>query len=67
MEQTWFGLISVCENHESVANFNSFQEKYSWNQTLSDVELRVFLPFAVKARDLIVDIRKKHLKIQVKF
>lgn len=39
---------------------------YSWTQTLSDVELRVPLPIPVKARDVTVEMKKKHLKIQLK-
>jgi len=41
-------------------------EKYKWTQTLEEIELRVPLPMAVKARDLVVDIQKKHLKIGLK-
>merc|ERR1719511_653149 len=41
-------------------------EKYKWTQTLEEIELRVPLPMAVKARDLVVDIQKKHLKIVMK-
>ena len=41
-------------------------EKYSWTQTLEELEVRIPLPTALKSRDVIVDIQKKHLKVQVK-
>jgi len=41
-------------------------EKYNWGQTLQEVELRVPLGGAFKARDLVVSIEKKHLKVGVK-
>ena len=41
-------------------------DKYKWVQTLEEVELRVPLPFACKGRDLIVDMKKKSLKVQIK-
>ena len=41
-------------------------DKYKWTQTLEEIELRVPLPMAVKARDLVVDIQKKYLKIGLK-
>lgn len=41
-------------------------DKYSWTQTLSDVELRIPLPIAVKARDVTVDMKKKSIKVQLK-
>ncbi|XP_070568504.1 nuclear migration protein nudC-like [Ptychodera flava] len=41
---------------------------YKWTQTLSELELRVpfQVTFPVKPRDVIVEIRKKHLKIGLK-
>ena len=39
---------------------------YKWTQTLEEIELRVPLPIAVKARDVIVDMKKKHLKVGLK-
>jgi len=41
-------------------------DKYSWAQTLQEVELRVPLGGAYKSKDLIVSIEKKHLKVGVK-
>jgi len=41
-------------------------EKYNWGQTLQEVELRVPLGGAYKARDLVVSIEKKHLKVGIK-
>jgi len=41
-------------------------DKYSWTQTLEEVELRVPLPTPCRARDLVVDIGKKKLKVQLK-
>ena len=41
-------------------------EKYSWTQTLGEVELRVPLPFAVKSRDVAVDLQKKSMKLGLK-
>merc|ERR550534_1417241 len=41
-------------------------EKYNWGQTLQEVELRVPLGGVFKARDLVVSIEKKHLKVGAK-
>lgn len=41
-------------------------DKYSWTQTLEELEVRVPLPTAYKSRDLVVNIQKKHLKVGVK-
>jgi len=41
--------------------------RYKWTQTLEEIDLRVPLPMALKGRDLIVDIKRKHLKVCVKF
>merc|ERR1712156_758840 len=41
-------------------------EKYNWGQTLQEIELRVPLGGAYKAKDLVVDIQKKHIKVGVK-
>jgi len=40
--------------------------KYKWTQTLEEIDLRVPLPMALKGKDLIVDIKRKHLKIAIK-
>ncbi|XP_055934081.1 nuclear migration protein nudC-like [Argiope bruennichi] len=41
---------------------------YKWTQTLSEIELKVPIPanFKVKARDVVVVIEKKHLKVGLK-
>jgi len=41
-------------------------EKYNWGQTLQEVELRVPLGGAYKAKDLVVSIEKKYLKVGIK-
>lgn len=41
-------------------------DKYNWGQTLQEVELRVPLGGAYKAKDLVVSIEKKHLKVGIK-
>jgi len=41
-------------------------DKYSWTQTLEEVELRISLPTPCRARDLLVEIGKKKLKVQLK-
>ena len=40
-------------------------ENYNWGQTLEEIELRIPLKGAYKARDLVIDISKKHLKVMV--
>lgn len=39
---------------------------YKWTQTLEEIELRVPLKMVVKARDVVVDIKKTHLKVGLK-
>merc|ERR1712037_465637 len=41
-------------------------EKYSWTQTLQEIELRIPLGGAYKSKDLNVSIEKKHIKIGIK-
>lgn len=38
-------------------------DNYRWTQTLTEVEIRVPLKIAVKSRDMVVDMQKRHLKI----
>jgi len=40
--------------------------KYKWTQTLEEIDLRIPLPMALKSRDLIVEIGRKHLKVAIK-
>ena len=37
--------------------------RYNWTQTLEEIDLRVPLPMALKGKDLIVEIKRKHLKV----
>lgn len=39
---------------------------YKWSQTLNEAEISVPIPGNLKSRDLIVDLKKTHLKVQVK-
>lgn len=39
---------------------------YKWTQTLSEAEVTIPIPGNLKSKDLIVDIRRNHLKVQVK-
>lgn len=41
-------------------------DNYRWTQTLTEVEIRVPLKIAVKSKDVVVDIQKRHLKIGVR-
>lgn len=41
-------------------------DKYSWGQTLQEIELRVPLGAPYKSKDLVVSIEKKHLKVGIK-
>ena len=40
--------------------------RYNWTQTLEEIDLRVPLPMALKGKDLIVEIKRKHLKVAIK-
>lgn len=39
---------------------------YKWTQTLSEAEVIIPIPSNLKSKDLIIDIRRNHLKVQVK-
>lgn len=39
---------------------------YKWTQTLNEADVNVSIPGNLKARDLIVELKKNHLKVQVK-
>ena len=39
---------------------------YKWTQTLEEAEVTIPIPGNLKARDLIVDLKKTHIKVAVK-
>ena len=39
---------------------------YKWTQTLTEADVNVPIPGNLKSRDLVVDLKKTHLKVQVK-
>ena len=39
---------------------------YKWTQTLNEADVNVPIPGNLKSRDLIVELKKTHLKVQVK-
>lgn len=39
---------------------------YKWTQTLEEAEVSIPIPGNLKARDLIVELKKAHIKVQVK-
>ena len=49
-----------------IGNGGCVEGKYNWTQTLSELNLVITLPDNTRAKDLIVDIRKQHLKIGFK-
>ncbi len=41
-------------------------DRYSWTQTLGEVEIRIPIPSEIKSKQLNVDIKSKHITIGVK-
>ena len=39
---------------------------YNWGQTLEEIELRIPPGGAYRAKDLIIEIEKKHLKVEIR-
>ena len=39
---------------------------YKWTQTLTEADVNVPIPGNLKSRDLIVELKKTHLKVQIK-
>lgn len=39
---------------------------YKWTQTLNEAEVSVPIPGNLKARDLVIELKKTHLKVQIK-
>ncbi|KAI5865797.1 nuclear movement protein [Durotheca rogersii] len=39
---------------------------YTWNQTIGDLDVAIAVPAALKARDLVVEIKRQHLKAGIK-
>ncbi len=38
-------------------------ENYKWSQTITDIDVKVFLPAGTTARDLKVDMQSEHLRV----
>ncbi|XP_022080537.1 nudC domain-containing protein 3-like isoform X2 [Acanthaster planci] len=52
---------------ESDTYNGALRDNYAWSQSLSDLDLKVFVPETLrKAKDLIVDIKEDHVKVAVK-
>lgn len=41
-------------------------ENYKWSQTINDIDVRVPVPDGTKAKDVRVDIRSDHLKVELR-
>lgn len=41
-------------------------ENYSWTQTLQEVDLKVPAPANIKSRDVVVEFKRKSLKVGIK-
>lgn len=39
---------------------------YKWSQVLNEAEVSVPIPGNLKAKDLVVELKKTHLKVQIK-
>ena len=39
---------------------------YKWTQTISEADVTIPISGNLKSRDLIVELKKKHLKVQIK-
>ncbi|XP_077979826.1 nudC domain-containing protein 3-like isoform X2 [Glandiceps talaboti] len=60
------GLPKVTSQKSDCYN-GAIRDKYSWSQSFTDVDITVPVPKEVKrAKDIQVDIGKKHLKVSVK-
>ena len=61
METSSYLQLLVSLNSGSVDLTN-----YNWGQTLEEIELRIPLGGAYKAKDMIIEIEKKHLKVGIR-
>jgi len=52
--------------NETSDTFNGAEmENYKWSQTISELEIKVFLPEGTSGKDVRVDIRSDYLKVEV--
>lgn len=59
-------VISIVASHLSLYRYMPLALPYRWRQTLIDVTVSIPLPGTITSRDLIVEIKKNRVKVQVK-
>lgn len=64
-EETWVEPPSKSDPSISAAG-GAVLDKYVWSQDVSDVTVQVNLPKGTRAKDMLVDIKVKHLKVALK-
>lgn len=58
---------SVPEKVSKISTYNGAEtEKYNWSQSTKNVDVQVPLPKGTTSKMMIVEIKTKHLKVQIK-
>lgn len=64
---TYFSLCGASVNHLEPNSGNGLDlEKYSWTQTLHEVNVSIPVPKGTKSRFVTCEIKKNHLKVGLK-